>query len=336
MKYLIVIFATLLSFNLQAKKVKFAVDMSSLDSGVYASNLGVHLGGTFQLLPGFSGVPFDASSLMMTQETADTNIYSLVLDIPAHQYYGFRFYNGDQGYDAEFVPEKSRVNIDEDYRWLYVDSVANDTTFMGAILFSRNAPKNKKLLRVAVSLSSNQIIDPAGVHVAGNVCTLNNGYSHTYSFDGTVYQNYFFVDSNGTYNYKYYNGNTSESVSGTCAIAGLRQVNVVTDTIIGRVCFGECDTNCSSSSGVRGISISHEMNVFPNPTSDKAFIIFPESVNNRMIYVYDERGSVVKVETVNNQRAASIDCSNLAEGTYQIVSVANSNNVSTHKLIIKK
>ena len=328
---IVVLLCMLFSFNIQAKYVKFAVDMSTVDS---VNATGVHLGGTFQTLPGFSGVAFDATSITMLPETTGSLIYKVVLNLPANQMYEYRFYNGDQTYDSEFIPEKSRVSLDDDNRWIYIDSVANDTTFVGAIRFAGNAPAGKTLVRLYVGIDNVTLASPDGIHAAGSINALNNGYSQMYSFGGNMYQTIFYV-TNGTYNYNFYNGSTSETITGSCTVNGIRQVDVSSDTLLNKVCFGECDT-CGLA-GIRNYSSQvSQMNVFPNPTVDKATVIFEQAQANRMIYLFDERGVVVNVILASNQKSISIDCTNLASGIYEVVSVENLNQIDKHKLVVIK
>src|SRR5207248_6349550 len=87
-----------------AKKVKFAVNMT----GQTINTLGVHVWGDFQVAAGYTS-DWAPNLTLLTQEAADTNIYSMIVDIPAFAKYEYTFLNGDQGYDAEFVPQESRV-----------------------------------------------------------------------------------------------------------------------------------------------------------------------------------------------------------------------------------
>src|SRR6185436_15682419 len=152
MKKILFIFLFLLVAGISvAKKVKFAVDMT----GQVLNVTGVHIGGDFQTLAGFAGGDWMPGTTPMTQETGDTNIYSIVVDIPAFTKYEYKVINGDQWYEAEFVPLESRVGYNfNDNRWLWVDSLSNDTTFVGALLFSGNAPAGLKLLRVVVDMQN--------------------------------------------------------------------------------------------------------------------------------------------------------------------------------------
>ena len=74
----LVVFILLLSTNIYAKKVKFAVDMT----GQTINATGVHVSGDFQTLAGFSGGDWQPNTTSLTKESG-TDIYSIVVDIPA-------------------------------------------------------------------------------------------------------------------------------------------------------------------------------------------------------------------------------------------------------------
>ena len=159
-KLLLSITILLTSLCLSAKKVKFAVDMT----GQTISAFGVHIVGDFQEAAGYP-LNFDPAATPLTQE-GSTNIYSIIVTIPAFTKYEYLFVNGDQTYEAEFVPDESRVGYNfVDNRWLYVDSLANDTTFVGAILFSGNAPAGLSLVRYKVDMNNALPVSPNGIHV---------------------------------------------------------------------------------------------------------------------------------------------------------------------------
>jgi len=162
-KFLFTALLVTVSIHVFAKKVKFAVDMT----GIAINTTGMHVSGDFQTLAGFAGGDWNSGSTSLTQE-GTSDIYSIVVDIPAFAKYEYKFVNGDQFYEAEFVPELSRVLYNfNDNRWLYVDSIANDTTFVGAIMFGGNAPAGLTLIRFYVDMQ-NETIAAGGMHVAGN------------------------------------------------------------------------------------------------------------------------------------------------------------------------
>ena len=69
-----------------AKKVKFAVDLS----GLTVNPLGVHVAGNFQVLAGFGTDDWISNTTPLSQE-GSSNIYSIIVDIPAFSSYEFKF-----------------------------------------------------------------------------------------------------------------------------------------------------------------------------------------------------------------------------------------------------
>ncbi|MCX6294938.1 MAG: hypothetical protein NTX97_02540 [Bacteroidetes bacterium] len=190
----IIIISVLLTINsfAFAKKVKFSVDMT----GLLKSSLGMHISGDFQTLAGFAGGDWMPNTTPLAQEASDTNIYTIVVDIPAFRKYEYKFVNGDQFYEAEFVPIESRVGYNfDDNRWIYIDSLANDTTSIGAIRFSQNAPKGYHLLRLLVDLRNEASIDPAGTHVAGSFQGWSPINNIMYKLNDTIEELIVYVDT---------------------------------------------------------------------------------------------------------------------------------------------
>ena len=80
----------------------------------------------------------------------------------------FKFVNGDQGYESEYVPDEVRVGYDfDDNRWMYVDSLSNDTSFIGAVQFGLSSPANKFAIRYKVDMT-NVSLTANGVHTSTN------------------------------------------------------------------------------------------------------------------------------------------------------------------------
>ena len=318
---LTVIVLLLLSTSIFAKKVKFAVNMTpvfALGDSVHAA--GVHIYGNFQ---GAAGYPFDwdPGSTIMIRDSVDTLLYSIIVDIPAFYVYEYRFINGDQTYEVEFVPSESRVNGNfDDNRWLYVDSLANDTTFIGILPFSANAPDGLTLVRFKVNMN-NETVHPDGIHIAGSF----QGWDPASARMGEVldltgiyeYQAYLPF---GTYNYKFVNGNTSagyEYVSGACATGGQRSVTLTQDVMIDPVNFSSCLVGVSENNFEKNISM------FPNPANTKVRIEFNDAGCDHEVSVLDLTGrNILSYEDAGNNYL-QIDIDAFQNGVY-FVSVINS------------
>jgi alpha-amylase len=110
-KYMLFAVIFMISTAVSAKKVRFAVDMT----GQTVSTTGVHVAGDFQEEAGFSGGDWQPNTTTMINEPG-LEIYSVVVDIPAFTKYEYKFLNGDQWYDVEFVPVESRVGYN--FEWI--------------------------------------------------------------------------------------------------------------------------------------------------------------------------------------------------------------------------
>lgn len=327
MKKILVLLLILTTTVAFAKKVKFAVDLT----GFTPNPLGVHIAGDFQVIAGFGTVDWSTNTTPLTQE-GNSNIYSIVVNLPAFAKYEFKFINGDQWYDSEFVPEASRVGYQlNDSRWIYVDSIGNDTTLFGPILFGGNASVGKYLLRFKVDMQ-NLTVNTTGVHVAGNFTVQNwlTTQNRMYSFDGNVYEIITYVDS-ANYQYKFYNGNSStnaEIVPINCAVNGNRQIKVKNDTVIDIICFADC---IACSNGIKNRTNENSLNIYPNPSTDFMSI----NCNNALIdnvLLFDVTGRLLKKYENINKPIFIFEKANLSFGLY-IVKIQVDKKVFTQQII---
>lgn len=313
-KYIVLSLALLLATSVFAKKVKFAVDMT----GIAINATGMHITGDFQAAAGFTGGDWQSNTTSLYQESVDTNIYSIVVDIPAFAKYEYKFLNGDQFYDVEFVPEPSRVGYNfNDNRWLYVDSLTDDTTFVGAIQFSGNAPAGLKLIRFKVDMENATPISAVWPHVAGTHQGWDPKSTILYSFGDSVYEIINYVDSNTTYQYKYYNGNTAsdaETVPAGCATNGNRAILVNSDTVLNVVCFSACDT-CSKVSGIHSTVLQNGMQVYPNPAGSSATLQLT-GIGNYEVSLTDYTGQLVRYYADLHNATLQINRESLSSGVY--------------------
>lgn len=315
-----------LAFCAFAKKVKFAVDMDTITPMV----TGIHVAGDFQTLAGYAGGDWMSGTTLMTQE-GSTSIYSVVVDIPAFSKYEFKFINGDQWYEAEFVPIESRVGYNfNDNRWLYVDSLANDTTFAGAILFSGNAPKGLTLMRFLVDMTNEWFIDPSGVHVAGSFQGWDPGTVRLYSFGANIYE-IIAYDTVTTNEFKYYNGNTlvkTESVPGTCASGNNNRVlSFAKDTVLAAVCFSGCAI-CIPN-GIAQNKGAKTLHLYPNPAREDFELDLGDG--EQTICLMDYIGNTLL--QVRASGKYKINCSGLPAGIYLVTTTGVGQKTGVAKLI---
>jgi len=246
-KYLFLVLLMLAVNSVSARMVKFSVDMT----GQMLSPNGVHVAGDFQEEAGYEGGDWQSNTTVMTNE-AGTEIYSVIVNIPAFAKYEYKFINGDQWYEVEFVPLESRVGYDfNDNRWVYVDSLFNDTTRISPVLFSGNAPAGHNLLRLKVDMSLEEMIDPAGVYLVADEQIGMNPQTIMYSFADNIYEQIIYPEMWTDYSDCYYlfvNGNTVEgyeTLPAECSANGYRFVEVLKDTVMETVCFSAC-VNCNA------------------------------------------------------------------------------------------
>lgn len=333
MKRILFAFFILISLSASAKKVKFSVNMQSwvVDTG------GVHVTGDFQSEAGYVTGDWDPGTTGMTQDPNDTNLYHVVVDIPAFRVYEFKFVNGEFGYQQEFVPVESRVNYNFiDSRWIYVDSLANDTTLVGEIRFSGNAPAGKNLVRFYVDMQL-QTVSSNGVHVAGGFQNWSTNATRMYSFDGLVYEYITYVDSAQSVEreYKFLNGIAAgdyESLPGWCVNGnGNRGVVAPRDTMLPIVCFTFCDA-CSTV-GMDEVS-STEFQLMPNPAQDFVTVSFPNTTD-WSLSVIDISGREVLDQTSVNTTTVTFGTSDYSSGVYFVRVMNAVGQVQIQKLIIE-
>jgi hypothetical protein len=321
----------LLQFSpLFARKVKFSVDMT----GQVVNINGVHITGDFQSICGL-GSDWDPATAALTQE-GTTSVYSIIVNLPAFRKYEYRFVNGIETYEAEFVPDESRVGYDMvDNRWLYVDSLRNDTAFTGKILFAGNAPAGLKLIRYKVDMRVAGPVSTRGIHVAASY--QSSPFSPTekrlYSFGNGIYEIIDFAPV-GTYTFVYLNGDvntTAEMVSGSCASNSMRTIVLAKDTALETVCF----TTCKACVGV-GIdeqtSPYNALNIYPNPSTSEVTIDYPATVPVQL-KITDLSGRTILSAA---EISSGYQVRDLPAGFYQVTLTASDGMVSNIRLIVNR
>ena len=310
-----------------AKKVKFAVDMT----GVPINVTGIHIAGDFQAAAGFPGGDWVSNSTTLTQEGI-TAIYSIIVEIPAFAKYEFTYINGDQFYEAEFVPIESRVDsLTNANRWLYIDSLANDTTFVGAIPFSGNAPAGLTLVRYVVDMQGTTI-SSNGIHVAGNFQGWDPMKTILYSFTPAYYEVISYVPA-GTYEYKFYNGNqlsSSEIVPGSCNVNSNREVVVTADIVLPFVCYSSCGP-CVV--GIGEFQNLFSMRLAPNPASEGTLLSWENNELIKRLYITDLTGRMIEEKIVDGNEAY-ISVSEKPAGIYLVHLSADKTQYKPLKLIV--
>ena len=312
-----------------AKKIRFSVDMDTITINA----TGIHVFGDFQAIAGFPNGDWQSNTTPMTQ-VGTSSVYTVIVDVPAFVKYEYKFINGDQSYEVEFVPDQARVGYNfNDNRWVFVDSLADDTTDIPAVVFSENAPAGLELMRFYVDMQS-ILISPSGVHIAGDFQGWDPAATRMYSFGGTLYE-IIAYDSVGTYQYRFYNGNIasdSEIVPAPCMVNFNRELQVSYDTLVPIVCFAFC-TACPT--GIPENEFSSGISLYPNPASQEATLNFDEPVK-ATVSLFDLAGRAVLRANVDGENSLRLNCGNLEAGTYFIHVLSGTSGMpAVRKLIIQ-
>jgi hypothetical protein len=320
------------SQGLWAKKVKFVVNMQ----GWTKSALGIHVTGDFQTVAGYAGGDWNSATTSMAIDGPDTNIYSVVVDIPAFTKYEYKFVNGDQFYEAEFVPIESRVGYNfNDNRWIYIDSLAPDTTVVGPLRFSGNAPMGMYLMRFLVDMHEEGSVSPQGAHVGGSF----DGWaqrSRMYSFVTGIWEHIGYIDSTATgANFRYYNGASqgdAETVAGPCVSGSDRYKAMVKDTVLPAVCFGSCNA-CLTSGVVEGWEARVEL--YPNPARDRVAVRLSNHFGDWRLRLLDAQGRVLLQRAGQGEQLSYIEREGRLAGWYMVEVTEANGGRRTQKLMFQ-
>ncbi|MEY4330964.1 MAG: hypothetical protein RL609_1712 [Bacteroidota bacterium] len=311
-KYLFAMVLGLLSLSASAKKVRFSVDMA--DQTISA--LGVHVMGDFQDEAGFINGDWQPNTVLMTPN-ADSTIFSIVVEIPAFRKYEYRFINGDQSYETEFIPVPSRVGYDFiDNRWIYIDSLANDTTDIGAIVFGGNAPRGFNLMRFLVQMPTSIAVASEGVHVIGDFQNWDLTQTYMYSFVPDIYE-VIAYDTLGNHQYLFVNGESMEGQElgmDSCFVNQLRSIQLQSDSVLLPVCFDQCAQTCANPVGVSNNNDELFGNIYPNPSTGE-FNATWRGMTGGKILIWNAQGQL-KHQAMIQGNSWLADFSNLGTGEY--------------------
>jgi hypothetical protein len=176
-------------------------------------------------------------------------------------------------------------------------------------------------------------VSASGVHVAGDFQGFDPATTRMYSFSDSIYQHIAYVTA-GTYQYKYYNGNTTgtaEIVPAACATSGNRSITVTTHTVLDPICFSTC-TVCGPTA-IGDISNLKDVTVAPNPAQGFTTVSFGKGHGVYNVQMLDISGRTVANYRNVRDQSLTITTSNLPHGFY-ILKVSDDNSqVRTIKLI---
>ena len=322
-----ILFLVIFSPIANATYVRFAVNMKG--SGMISSN-DAYMTSTFQDEIGMGG-DLTHGYLHLIQSTADTNIYYATFNIPANQLFEYQFEMGITGYDLENIPIESQ-SLANGYRWLYVDSMINDTLKMPAVFYSGNNTATDTMYRFKVNMS-NEIVTANDVRIGGS---FQSTLAKMYSFGNGIYEYMAWLTPNSAVTYKYFNGNNTnpETVPNSCTSSGNREINSVTNAqILPTVCFSSC-VNCiplytTNVNKNNGITLS------PNPMSTNAVITFNDQALSHSISIIDIYGRTIKQFKNISTQSFSINNELMHAACYLLQIVNDKNEQTTLKLIVE-
>lgn len=334
LRNLILFSLVLLALPSFGKKVQFNVNFANNPAFAVPTAAGAHIMGDFQMLLGAPG-NYDPGYNPMVQDAVDTNIWRLTVDLPAHQKYEFIFLFGDQSYEIEVPPVESQVGYNfNEYRWFYLDSISTDTLKLPAIIFGANAPTGYYLIRMLVDMQ-NENVSPNGVHIAGGYQGSNPASDQCYSFIPNVYEEIGYMLP-GMQHYKFVNGNTNadaESVTGSCAMGNMRMITASQDIILGKACFGSCDT-CLPV-GVSELNLQEYVTVYPNPVTTQFEIQFTDASSTyHHVAIADMNGKILRKHLYKYGSRVVLQRENLTSGMYQLLVMDDRNHRGSMKLMI--
>jgi hypothetical protein len=326
----VILLSVIFSTFAEAKYVRFAVNMKY--SGMLNSN-DAYMSSTFQTAIGMGG-DLTHGYLHLTQSASDTNIYYATYNIPAFQMYEYQFELGIAGYDIENIPVESQ-SLANGYRWLYVDSLNNDTLMMPAVYYSGNNTATDTMYRFKVNMS-NETVSANGVHIAGDFQGNNPSTLRMYSFGNGIYEYMAWLTPATMVHYKFYNGNTIanvEIIPTWCTMGGYRMITSVSNAqILPTVCFSSC-SNCFPAS-TSNLDEINSIKLAPNPMSSNATLTFNDNATSHSVSILDMQGRIIKQLNNINTNSVQINNDMMSASCYFLQIVNDKNERTTMKLIV--
>jgi len=225
--------------------VRLMIDMANQEVG----ELGVHVAGNFS-------DPEWTPQLSKAFDEAN-NKYAFVATVDPNADYEYKFLNGDFWGTEEGVPDGCATNSNRGV------SVAESEVITDAYCFGTCdlcAPQTEVTFQVDMSQEGP---NPEGVSVAGAFQGWAPGETQMSDDDGDdIYEVTLMVDQ-GTYEFKYVNGNDwglEESVPPACNQNGNRFVEVGSDPVTYLACFNQCSEECILDPDPANITFRVDMN----------------------------------------------------------------------------
>jgi 1,4-alpha-glucan branching enzyme len=313
--------------------VTFIVDMN-LES---VSTDGVFLAGTFN----------NWSTTANQMNHIGDNIYSITLTLSEGDVHQYRFVNGNSSEGYETVPASCGFSGTSGGLERRIIVPVDDTTLMN-VCFSSCSNCISYQLTVSVDMM-NEVIDPAGVHLAGNFNNWNPNATEMVSVGSTVYEAVIQVYEGDSLIYRFVNGNESvnmETVPLECGwlYNGTDYARIVIpamDMEVDTVCFSRCIGCIVGLEEITQSVIFGDM--FPNPSAIS--VTFPITIHETVdvtFVVIDILGNPLQTNFYTlseGYQEVKLDVQNLSGGVYFIQYLIKGDQTfeqSTCKLLISR
>jgi hypothetical protein len=313
--------------------VTFNVDMNREN----VSTDGVFLAGSFN----------DWSTTVNQMNHIGNNLYSITLTLSEEEIHQYRFVNGNTGNGYETVPEECGYAGTSGGLERQIIVPVEDTSLMNVCFSSCSACVS---YQVTVSVDMmREVIDPTGVHLAGNFNNWNPNDTEMISSGSTVYVATIQVFEGDSLIYRFVNGNQPENMETVPSECGwiyngsdfARVVIPAAEMEVDTVCFSWCYGCTVGLEEIPQTEIFGDL--FPNPTiSTVTFpITIPENVEVTFV-IRDFLGNPLQTHfstLSEGYHDVKLDVHNLPGGIYFVQCLIKGDQIflqTSRKLLISK
>jgi len=236
----------------QEYQVTFQVDMSRQT----VSPDGVHISGSFN--------GWNPGSTALT--AGSNGVYSVTLPLMEEETFTYRFVNGNSMSGLEIVPSDCGVAGGSGFYNRSI-TIPSQDTILEAVCFSMCTQCPVDIPVTFVVDMSEEVISPAGVHLAGSFNNWSTGSTPMVAGANQVYTTTLMLTPGQFHVYRFVNGNTTagyESVPAGCGSPSSgggydRYVSVPqADTLLPEVCFSSC-TDCGGTGNFVNVTFRVDM-----------------------------------------------------------------------------
>jgi hypothetical protein len=136
----------------------------------------------------------------------------------------------------------------------------------------------------------------------------------------------------GVYDYRFYNGTTTETVPAICSVNASREATLNIDTVVPAVCFSDC---IACGTGISTTSLSPYFILYPNPTADRFRINTTASGISRLLLT-DLSGKTIREYLVHSVSSETFPVTGFSPGSYFVFAKDDRNNtVATGRITVR-